>query len=116
MHVGLREMRTEGQLNQVLPTFPNDELIRFIAEDLKSGEHHIIITRMDKAELDIMSTLRHKYFSTDENMTDFGQMFFPFEEGITLANLMGGRSAEEMAKNEWPMMVTRISKTSENLR
>jgi hypothetical protein len=45
-------------------------------------------------------------------MTDFGQMFFPFEEGITLANLMGrGRSAEEMAKNEWPMMVTRISKT-----
>ena len=84
-------MITEEQLNQVLTTFPNDELIRSNAEDLKSGEHHIIITRMDKATLDIMSTLRHKYFSTDEDVTDvyFRQMYFPFEEGITLADLMG---------------------------
>jgi hypothetical protein len=73
-------------MNQVLPTFPNNELIRSNAEDLKSGEHHIIITRMDKAALDIMSTLRHKFFSTDEDVTDFDfrQMYFPFEEGECL--------------------------------
>ena len=86
MHVGLREMTFEEQLNRLFPTFPNDEQIRLIDEALKSGEYHIIITRMDKAALDILSTLRDKYFSTYENMTDFGHMFFPEEEGITLAD------------------------------
>src|SRR6266571_9055452 len=101
-------MTFEEHLNQVLPTFPNDEQIRFIDEDLKSGKYHVIVTRMGVKELDILSTLREKYFDSDENTTDFLHMVFPEEEGITLADLTGYGSREV---REHPMMVTRISKS-----
>src|SRR3989442_4109190 len=105
-----REMTFEEHLNQVLPTFPNDEQIRLIDEALKSGKHHLIVTRMGVKELDILSTLRKKYFDSDENTTDYSQMFFPAEEGITLADLTGhGIRSKEV--REHPMMVTRISKS-----
>jgi hypothetical protein len=104
MYVGLREMTFEEQRNRVLPTFPNDEIIQSINQDLKSGEYHIIITRMEPIMLDIISKLKNKY------KTSFGQLFFPFEEGIRLADLISWTDKTKEVY-EHPMMITNIPKS-----
>jgi len=93
-------MTFEEQLSQVLPTFPSDDVIHCLNEDLKSGEYHIIISRMDKAALDALSTLRNI-------SNEMQQMIFPFEDGITMADILDIK--KEIG--EPPMMVTRIPKS-----
>jgi hypothetical protein len=95
-------MTTQEQLNEVLPTFPSDDTIH--AEVLKSGEYHIIITRMEPIMLNIISKLRKKY------KTNFGQLFFPFEEGIRLADLISWTDKTKEVC-EHPMMITHIPKS-----
>jgi hypothetical protein len=95
-------MPTQEQLNEVLPTFPSDDTIR--AEALKSREYHIIITRMEPVMFEIITKLRDKY------KTRFGQFFFPFEEGIRLADLISWTDKTEEVR-EHPMMITHIPKS-----
>src|SRR5437667_6097459 len=99
-----KKMVTQEQLNQVLPTFPSDGVIQSINQALKSGEYHIIITRMEPIMLDIIFKLRDKY------NTSFGQRFFPFEEGITLADLVS-RIDKTKEVLEHQMMITKIPKS-----
>lgn len=93
-------MTFEEQLNQVLSTFPDDEIIQNINKDLKSGEYHIIVTRMDKPSIDALSILRQIF-------NEMQQMIFPFEEGITMADIFDIK--KEIG--EPPIMLTRISKS-----
>lgn len=95
-------MPTQKQLNEVLPTFPSDDTI--CEEVLKSREYHLIITRMEPIMLDIISKLRDKY------KTRFGQLFFPFEEGIRLADLISWTDKTKEVR-EHPMMITHIPKS-----
>jgi hypothetical protein len=101
---GLIKMTTQEQLKEVLPSFPSDDTIHCIAEYLKSGEYHVIITRMEPIMLDVIFKLRHKYKTT------FGQLFFPFEEGIRLADLISWTDKTKEVR-EHPMMITHIPKS-----
>src|SRR5438874_10017231 len=100
------------KMNQVLPTFPSQADIRDIIKALRSRMFHVFVTRLDAQFT--LHELRHKYYIPPHE--DWVQKIFPFQEGITLTDILDRKVRPAKEIFEPPMIVTFAGKSRMTLK